>query len=89
MMKKMNYFKKVIGSVFMGLTLFCAYDMFNEVIRDEAEDFIHDMSPAAIEDGTYFNGEDFLLGTISTLTMTYSIIKTGENLFRKEDKKES
>ena len=90
MMKKTrNYLVKIMGLIMLGFIAYAGYVIMDEVLIEELEDFIHDMSPIVVEDGTYFDVDDTLLGLTMILSLGYTTIKLIENIFRKEDKKES
>lgn len=80
MKKTTNIFKKMMGLIAIGFMVYCGVTLMDKVIIKEIEDFIHDLSPIVVDDGTYFELDDFILGT------TIRII---EGIFRKEDKEKS
>lgn len=88
-MKKTNYFKKVIGLIMLGFVIYTGVMLMDEVLIEEIEDFIHDLSPIVVDDGCYFDLDDFLLGLTMISSLAYSAIKLVESIFtRKEDKKD-
>ena len=90
MMKKTrNYLVKIMGLIMLGFIAYAGYVIMDEVLIEELEDFIHDMSPIVVEDGTYFDVDDTLLGLTMITSIGYTAIKLIEGIFRKEDKKES
>ena len=90
MMKKVkNYLVKIMGLIVLGFIAYAGYMVFDEILIEELEDFIHDLSPIAVEDGTYFDVDDTLLGLTMITSFGYTAIKIIEGIFRKEDKKES
>ena len=89
MKKTTNIFKKMIGLIVLGFMVYCGVTLMDEVIIDEIEDFIHDLSPIVVDDGTYFDLDDFILGTTMMGSLLYTGIRLIEGIFRKEDKKES
>lgn len=88
-MMKNNYFKKIIKLFMLGFVIYTGVMLMDEVIIEEIEDFIHDMSPIVVDDGCYFELDDFLLGLTMESSLAYSAIKLIEGIFRKEEKKES
>jgi hypothetical protein len=89
MKKRTNYFKKVIGLIMLGFVIYTGVMIMDEVLIEEIEDFIHDLSPIVVDDGTYFELDDFLLGLTMETSLAYSAIRIIEGIFRKEEKKES
>lgn len=90
MMKKVkNYLVKIMGLIMLGFVVYAGYMVFDEILIDEFEDFIHDLSPIVVDDGCYFDGGDTLLGLTMITSFGYTAIKLIEGIFRKEDKKES
>lgn len=81
-MMKNNYFKKVVGILMIMLIIASGITLFNEVIIDEVEDLLY-------PDEGVFDLGDFTLGVTCVLSLTYSMIRIMEGIFRKEDKKES
>lgn len=88
-MMKNKYFKKIIKLFMLGFVIYTGVMLMDEVLIEEIEDFIHDMSPIVVDDGTYFELDDFLLGLTMESSLAYSAIKLIEGIIRKEDKKES
>ena len=88
-MKKItNIFKKMMGLIVLGFMVYCGVTLMDEVIIDEIEDFIHDMSPIVVDDGCHFDLDDFILGTTMMGSLLYTAISLIEGIFRKE-KRES
>ena len=89
MMKKVkNYLVKIMGLIMLGFIVYAGYVIMDEILIEEIEDFIHDLSPVAIDDGTYFDLDDTLLGLTMITSIGYTAIKLIEGIFTK-DKKES
>lgn len=87
MMKKMkNYLVKIMGLIMLGFIVYAGYIVFDELLIEELEDFIHDLSPIVVDDGTYFDVDDTLLGITMITSFGYTAIKLIEGIFRKEDK---
>ena len=90
MMKKIkNYLVKIMGLIMLGFIAYAGYMVFDEILIEELEDFIHDLSPIVVDDGTYFDVDDTLLGITMITSFGYTAIKLIEGIFRKEEKKES
>lgn len=81
-MMKNTYFKKVVGILMVMLIVATGITLFNEIIIDEIEDLIY-------PDEGRFDLGDFTLGVTCVLSLTYSMIRIMENIFRKEEKRES
>ena len=78
-MMKNTYLKKVIGILIVMLIIATGITLFNEIIIDEIEDLVY-------PDEGRFDLGDFTLGVTCVLSLTYSMIRIMENIFRKEDK---
>ena len=89
MKKTTNIFKKMMGLIVIGFMVYCGVTLMDEVIIEELEDFIHDLSPIVVDDGTYFDLDDFILGTTMMGSLLYTTIRIIEGIFRKEDKEKS
>lgn len=89
MKKTTNIFKKMMGLIAIGFIVYCGVTLMDEVIIEEIEDFIHDLSPIVVDDGTYFDLDDFILGTTMIGSLLYTTIRIIEGIFRKEDKEKS
>ena len=89
MKKTTSIFKKMMGLIAIGFMVYCGVTLMDEVIIEELEDFIHDLSPIVVDDGTYFDLDDFILGTTMMGSLLYTTIRIIEGIFRKEDKEKS
>ena len=75
---KTTYFKKVVGLLMVMLIIAAGITLFDEVIIDEIEDLFPDHG--------CFDLGDFTLGVTCVLSLTYSMIRILENIFKKEEK---
>lgn len=89
MKKTTKYFKKILSLIMLGFIVYLGYMCFDEILIEGLEDFIHDLSPIVVDDGTYFELDEFLLGIVMIGSLGHSAISIIEGIFRKEDKKES
>jgi uncharacterized membrane protein (DUF106 family) len=76
-----NYLKKVIGMLMVAALVICWIQIFNELVWDEIEDYFN-------PDLGVFKPEDFFLGTTIILSLTYSVIRIIEGIFKRKEKKE-
>ena len=88
-MMKNNYFKKIIKLFMLGFVIYTGVMLMDEVLIEEIEDLLHDFTPIVVDDGCYFELDDFLLGLTMESSLAYSAIKLIEGIFRKEEKRES
>lgn len=85
-MKKTNYFKKILSLIMLGFIIYAGWVCFDEILIEGLEDFIHDLSPIVVDDGCYFETDEFLLGITLVGSLGYTAIRIIESIFRKEEK---